>query len=97
MKLERLPVHAKTLDGRHLVGHRPIALAVAAHHVEAFQREAWRVHLAMARCATSIGAVLFQLLTDRHGATDIRFDGLDRRGRGRSLKPKNTLRNPVAA
>ena len=97
MELESLPVHAVALDRRHLVGHRPVALAVAAHHVEALQREARRVHLAVAGRAARVGPVLLQLLADRHRAADVRLDGLDRRRRGRRLQPQDALRDPVPA
>ena len=97
MERERLPVHAEAPDRRDLLGHRPVALAVAAHHVEALQREARRVHLAVAGGAARVGAVLLQLLADRHRAADIRLDGLDRRRRGRRLQPQDPLGDPVAA
>ena len=97
MERERLPVQAEALDRRDLLGHRPVALAVAAHHVEALQREARRVHLAVAGRAARVGAVLLELLADRDRAADVRLDGLDRRRRGRRLQSQDSLGDPVAA
>src|SRR5579883_538008 len=56
-------------------GERAVAIAPAAHDVEAFEREAGRINLAMAGSADRVGAMTIKLLAYGDGAPDIWFDG----------------------
>ena len=62
-----------------VVAEGAVAVAPAAHHVEALQGEAGRVDLGVAGVAGLPGAVLGELLADGGRAADVGLDGRDAR------------------
>ena len=79
------------------VGERAVAVAPAAHHVEAFEREARRVDLGVAGGAGLQRAMLFELCADGRGAAGVGLDGRHA-GRRRGWRlAEDALHDPRAA
>ena len=58
----------------HILGICAIAVAPAAHHIEAFEREPRRVDRTVAGCAGCIGPMTIKLLANGDGTPDIGFE-----------------------
>ena len=65
------------------LGKGAIAVAPAAHDIEAFERESRRIDLTVAGSASGIGAVAVELLADGDRASYIRLKSGHARGRRR--------------
>ena len=82
--------------GRLCFIHSTIAIAPAAHHIEALERETRRIHFAMAGRATGVSSMFLQLLPNGDRPADIGFHRGHWRRR-RNLEAQNPLRNPFPA
>ena len=79
------------------VAERAVAVAPAAHHVEALQREAGRVNFRMAQRAALDGAMRGELLAHGRGTAHIRLDGGNARWRRWRGSAEEIFQDPCAA
>src|SRR4051794_12763894 len=84
------------IEGFSVAGWDAVRLAPAADGIEAFQREAWWVDLAMTTCVRGIVAMLVELLPQRRRTGQV---GLDRwhRGRRRNMNAEQVFDGPSSA
>src|ERR1043165_94909 len=79
MEFEGLAIFAYTFHRLLAFRDRAITIPPSTHDVETLQRESGWVHFAVTRRAAGVVAMFLKLLANRYCATNVRFDGADRR------------------